>query len=291
LIWHREEEAWWMVYTNRRADAVGPRQSWFHGTRLGVASSPDGGGTWTYRGTLPGLEFEWGHNTFWAPEILWHEGTYHMYASYIRGVPEFSGNDRRSVHHYTSPDLLDWRHHGDIGLATAKAIDACVAPLPSGGWRMWYKDSVAGQHTYAADSPDLWTWTTIGPVVEDFPHEGPNVFHLGNRWWMLLDAWDGQHVYRSDDLTSWQEAGVILGGQGRRDDDRGPALHADVVVNGDVGHVFYFTHPDRTVPGAEATYADRRSSILVATVRVEGDRLVCDRDADVVVDLGRPSRR
>ncbi|MDF3142978.1 MULTISPECIES: hypothetical protein [unclassified Streptomyces] len=51
-----------------------------------MAASADGGRTWTYRGTLTGLDTEWGRNTFWAPEIIWHDGLHHMYVSYIRGV-------------------------------------------------------------------------------------------------------------------------------------------------------------------------------------------------------------
>jgi hypothetical protein len=287
LIWNRGEQQWWMVYTTRRADAPGPRQSWFHGTKLGVASSGDRGASWTYRGTLEGLEWEWGHNTFWAPEILWHEGSYHMYVSYIRGVPEYSGRDPRGIHHYTSPDLVNWTHHGDIGLATRQAIDACVARLPGGGWRLWYKDSVAGQHTYAADSPDLYSWTTTGPVITDGPHEGPNVFALGGFQWLIVDGWAGQSVYRSTDLTTWEQAGTILATSGTRPDDAGPALHADVVVNGDAGWIVYFTHPDR-VGKDEATYSDRRSSIQAARLEVHDGTLVCDRNADLEIDLGVP---
>ncbi|GAA4428731.1 family 43 glycosylhydrolase [Georgenia halophila] len=294
LIYNRGEGAWWMVYTNRRANAVGPRQSWFHGTDLGVASSTDQGETWTYRGTLPGLEFEFGRNTFWAPEILWHDAQYHMYCSYIRGMPAYSGNDPRTIHHYTSSDLISWHHHGPIALDTRQAIDACVHRLPDGRWRLWYKDSVAGSHTYAADSHDLYAWRTVGPAITDGPHEGPNVFELDGKVWMIVDGWDGQHVYRSDDFTTWTSAGTLLSGGGSRRDDQGPALHADVVVTGEEAEIFYFTHPERTgrTDGTglnEASYADRRSTIQSATIRVDGNRLVCDRDAEHRVTLGQPT--
>ena len=74
VIWNREAKEWWMIYTNRRATQEGPKFGWVHGTDLGVASSSDGGATWLYRGTLEGLETEWGGNTFWAPEIICHDG-------------------------------------------------------------------------------------------------------------------------------------------------------------------------------------------------------------------------
>ena len=86
IIWNRAEKQWWILYTNRRASAEGPGLAWVHGTDIGVASSVDGA-DWLYRGTLRGLEFEPGRNTFWAPEVLYHAGLYHMYVSYVRGVP------------------------------------------------------------------------------------------------------------------------------------------------------------------------------------------------------------
>lgn len=58
LVWNRQAEEWWMIYTNRRANVEGPHFAWVHGTDLGVASSSDGGASWVYRGTLTGLDFE-----------------------------------------------------------------------------------------------------------------------------------------------------------------------------------------------------------------------------------------
>lgn len=63
-VHHRQSGEWWLVYTNRRTTAPGPGVAWVHGTDLGVAASADGGRTWTYRGTLTGLDTEWGRNTF-----------------------------------------------------------------------------------------------------------------------------------------------------------------------------------------------------------------------------------
>lgn len=45
VIWNRNEQAWWILYTNRRASAPAIGKSWVHGTRIGVASSHDGGET------------------------------------------------------------------------------------------------------------------------------------------------------------------------------------------------------------------------------------------------------
>ncbi|WP_236703226.1 glycoside hydrolase family protein [Paenibacillus xylanivorans] len=200
-MWNRSEQTWWMVYTNRRATARGPKFAWVHGTDLGVASSADGGQSWTYRGTLTGLEHEWGHNTFWAPEIFWHEGTYHMYVSYIQGVPhDWAGHDRHILH-YTSTDLLSWTFHGKLELSSDRVIDACIYPLPNERFRMWYKDEAHSSHTYAADSTDLYNWEVLGPVITGRAHEGPNVFRFRDSYWMIVDEWRGQTVYKSDDLS------------------------------------------------------------------------------------------
>ena len=52
----------------------------------------------------------------------------------------------------------------------------------------------------------------------------------------------------------------------------------------DVGWTFYFTHPDRHRPDARAGDM-RRSTIQVAALVPDGDRLRCVRDATVAVDL------
>ncbi len=277
IVWNREQKEWWMVYTNRRATAEGAGVAWVHGTDLGVAVSRDGGLNWLYRGILEGLDFEWGRNTFWAPEIIYANGLYHMYVSYIQGVPIQWAGHKREILHYTSADLLVWQFEAKLALSSDRVIDACVAELPGGGFRMWYKDEANGSHTYAADSEDLYTWQVKGPVVETHPHEGANVFSLGGSYWMIVDEWKGQGVYRSEDLEHWERNGQILAESGSREDDRGFGFHADVVTAGERAWIFYFTHPGR-IPGTDNGYEGRRSSIQAAELTVEDGKLVCQRD-------------
>ena len=216
IIWNRQERNWWIVYTNRRATAEGQGVAWVHGTDLGVACYPHpaalhrnappesgaaqhgtidplGSQEWLYRGTLRGLEFEPGRNSFWAPEILWHEGLYHMYVSYVRGVP-VTWNWERHIVHMTSANLWDWSFEAILPLSSNRVIDACVFPAPGGGWRMWYKDEADHSFTYAADSQDLSTWTVRGPALTDCAHEGPNVFAWRGWYWMVTDYWQGLGV-------------------------------------------------------------------------------------------------
>lgn len=247
LVQHQTTGHWWMFYTARRVTVPGPRFAWVHGSDIGVAVSTDGGETWLYRGTMDSLAIEPGHNTFWAPEILWAEGRYHVFVSYITGIPDrWEGHDRRILHH-VSDDLVDWTYSGIVPLGSDRVIDAAVHALPSGRYRMWFKDEPNDAHTYCADSPNLETWDPARPVVTGFAHEGPNAFSLGGQSWMIVDVWHGLGVFRSDDLETWRLQGLILDEPGGHPDDRDYGRHADmVVVRPGLAYIFYLA-PRRSV--------------------------------------------
>ncbi len=291
VIYNPHEDAWWIFYTNRRTTiAIEDGLVWLFGSDVGVASSGDGGASWQYRGTVEGLAFEWGRGTYWAPEVVEHDGTFHMFLSYIRGVPVSGPAPRMTIHHYTSPDLVRWTHLGPLALPSERVIDACVAPRPAGGWRLWFKDEASS--TWSVDSPDLDRWQDPVPVLSTpGGHEGPNVFFFAGYHWLLVDTWQGQLAHRSADQTHWTPAGLVLGGpigrRHRRRDDVGPGLHADVLVDQDRAWIFYFTHPDRTGPD-HPTIRSRRSSLQVAELTVVDGELRCDRDAEVVPVLSTP---
>ncbi|KUO15561.1 glycoside hydrolase family protein [Streptomyces dysideae] len=281
VIWNRQAGEWWMFYTSRRADAPPMDDvSWIHGTDIGIASSADGGAGWLYRGIAEGLDIEPGRHTYWAPEIVDDGTEYHMFVSVIRGVPTQWAGHARVIRHYTSHDLFSWTYRSTLSLSSERVIDACVLRLPTGGYRMWYKDEADDAHTYAADSDDLARWTVRGPAVECSKHEGPNVFELGGSYWMLIDEWHGQRVLHSRDLETWEPRGLILDRPGQGPDDGGYGYHADVVTSELGAFIFYFSHPRRSDddPGPHNDHNGRRSSIQVARLRVSGDTLVCDRD-------------
>ena len=59
LVWHEGEQSWWLTYLqNRYRSCAGSSLSLGSttGTDLGLASSPDGGKTWIYRGVMGGLD-------------------------------------------------------------------------------------------------------------------------------------------------------------------------------------------------------------------------------------------
>jgi len=288
IIWNRQEKCWWMLYTQRRATAEGPGVAWVHGCDIGVARSTDDGLTWRYLGVLPGLEFERGRNTFWAPEIVWSGGKYHMYCSYVPGV-QVDWNAPRRIVYYTSSDLWKWTCHGPLELSSDRVIDACVERIPAGQWRMWFKDERHSSHTWAADSPNLRDWKVVGEVIGGRGHEGPNVFKWRGSWWMVTDHWDGLGVFQSADAEKWtRQSDNILREPGSRKEDGVKGGHADVLVQGDDAYIFYFTHPERKpsapLPNPE-TYATRRSSIQVARLELKNGSMVCDRNAQVPFQL------
>jgi len=278
IIWNHDQKEWWMIYTNRRAIVQCEGVSWVHGTDLGIATSSDGGKSWNYRGIIEGLDFERGRNTFWAPEIIYHNGTYHMYVSYIQGVPNQWEGHKREIIHYTSRNLWDWKLESILELSSVFVIDACVHVLPDGRFRMWYKDEADNSYTYAADSEDLYQWEVVGPVIAEYPHEGPNVFYFQEYYWMIVDKWSGQAVYKSNDCEDWEYNTMILDEPGERPDDWSFGYHADVHVQGDQAFVFYFTHPGRKEGVRADQYEAKRSSIQVAKLQVENGTLNCDRN-------------
>ncbi|WP_137151479.1 family 43 glycosylhydrolase [Devosia sp. FKR38] len=279
---------WWMFYTNRRPSTPGPKFTWIHGCPIGVAVSVDDGASWSYRGTVAGLDAPGdvpGGNTHWAPEVIYALGQYHMFLSYISGIPSDWPGVPRTIVHYTSPDLSTWTRVGPLTLSSPRVIDAAVAPCPDGLWRLWYKDENNHSATWAATSPNLMDWTVEGEVIPGDKggrgHEGPNVFVLGGWHWMIVDEWRGKGVYRSSDARNWQWQGLIGDVPGLAGDDKRLARHADVVVVGEHAVLYYFTHPEwneHSQAEGPPDIAARRTAIHHGKLRVVDGVLVLERN-------------
>jgi len=267
-------DGWWMFYTQRRATHPdpGPGVSWVHGSRIGVARSPEGL-VWTYAGTLEpdtaGLALDAAgppavvDATHWAPDVV-HDGTaWRMYLTEIDGIPDRWPGHARHIVEYTSPDLRRWTRVGPLTLVSDRVIDAAVTVCPDGLWRLWYKDEAADSVTKVAVSADLRAWRDAGTAVGGRPHEGPYVFPLGGRWWMITDEWRGLAVHSSLDAVSWQRQGgpddVVLEGF-----DGVPRAHHGAAVRDGANVWFYwFGHPLAAVDrGAEGEGVDERRSAV-----------------------------
>ncbi|HEY9342283.1 MAG TPA: family 43 glycosylhydrolase [Hanamia sp.] len=287
VIWNQKEKKWFMFYTNRRANAQNVTGvTWVHGTRIGIAESADGA-TWKYRDTA-NINFRLTPEyTHWAPEVIEHDGIYHMYLTYVPGIFTEWGHPRDIIH-LTSKDLLNWDYQGTLPLASDRVIDACVMQKPDGTWRMWYNNERDKKSIYFADSKDLNNWEDKGKAIGDRGGEGPKVFKWKGKYWMLVDNWAGMSLYYSDDMQQWtKQPERILEKPGKGPEDQAIGGHADVVVNGDRAFVFYFTHPGRTKenPAPANSVDSRRSLIQVAELEFKDGAISCDRDKPVFINL------
>ena len=283
VFWNHQEKEWWMFYTQRRANENTADVAFCYGNSIGIASSDDHGKSWLYRGTLD-LEFERGKNTFWAPDVVYTNGKYHMYLAYIKGVRNHWGGKARMAH-YTSDNAWDWKFEGLITLSSENVIDATLFQAKDGTWKMWYKDNSV---TWLAESKDLYNWTWRDkPVIADQKHEGPKVFRFQEKYWMITDQWAGMGVYKSDDMEKWvKQPNPILVGPSTRPEDTPSGAHGDVVVVGEKAYIFYFTHPGREThfkatldADGKYPYSEKRSSIQVAELVVNNGVLeVKDRN-------------
>ena len=285
IIWNEKEQEWYLFYTQRRAVEPIIGYAWIHGTDIGVATSKDGA-KWLYRGTLSNLAIEPGHNTFWAPEIIWAKGEYHMYVSYITGIP-CDWDYPRWILHYTSDNLWDWKFQSRLDLDTERAIDVCVYEVEDGLWKMWYKNESCDSHIYTAISKDLYTWEPTGAEINDCPQEGPNVFEFAGDKWLIGDFWSGLSVYHSKDFKNWERQENILDKSGNRKMDQGLGHHADVLVLGDRAYIFYFCHPysgddgDLVWKEQHTLLQHAKAVVQVAELEVINGKMICNRDAEV----------
>jgi beta-xylosidase len=283
-VYNRAQGRWEMFYTARRATLRldDPKDvSWVHGTRIGIATTDDGN-AWRHVGEANFPEACTGgpaaQTTHWAPEILEHDGLYHLWLTIVPGIHSRWTGERR-IEHLTSADLREWRCAGRVELGSDKVIDASVVRLDDGRWRLWYKDEAGGSKLKFADSNDLANWTLRGPV-SNLPAEGPKAFRFAGRWWLVADLWKGLLVLRSDDAEHWQEQPArLLAEPGRQASDRAKGQHADVVVVEGHAYLFYFTHQG----GEDAAKADdrwhQRSAIQAAELKLQDGWLSVDRDA------------
>lgn len=281
---------WRMFYTNRRADLDVPDKdvSWVHGTHIGTATSKDGA-TWTYGG-FANIPAACTGPTLWAPEVQRFDGKWHMWLTVVPGV--FSDwNAERFIVHLTSNDLKNWTCGERLDLGSDRVIDASVAALPSGGYRLWFNDERQGKAIRYADSTDLVDWQVKETVV-DTPGEGPKAFRWKGRWWLVSDAWKGLLVMRSDDATNWtRQESYILAEPGTHATDRAKGQHPDVIVSGDRAYLIYFVQQSGEPQAKTDPNWHRRSVLQIVEMHEQDGVIAVDRNAPTHVRLTPPEEK
>ncbi|MGB3006007.1 MAG: family 43 glycosylhydrolase [Chitinophagaceae bacterium] len=281
IIYNKQVKKWWMFYTNRRASINDSTVQWVHGTRIGIAESKDGR-KWKYLDTC-NINFRPDEGyTHWAPDVIEHNGTFHMYLTYVPGTFK-DWNHPRVIVHLTSNDLKNWDYQSTLKLVNEKVIDASVFKINDSLWRMWYNNERDGKSIYYADSKDLYNWTDKGKAIAA-RGEGPKTVFFEGKYFIIIDAWKGMEVFSSDDLLTWKKQTTrILENPGKGKDDQAIGGHCDVVVNNGRAFVYYFTHPGRSKsnPAAKGSFDDKRSVIQLAELKYINGEIACDRDEPI----------
>mgnify|MGYP003310821448 FL=1 len=278
-------ESYYMYYTSRRSNVpgLGGIES-VHGSPIGMAESKDGGATWEYIGNA-NIDYHPDENpTYWAPEVIYAYGKFHMYLTYVPGI--FDNWDHpREIVHLTSDNGRDWHSESVLDLAVRKVIDACITQLPDGTWRMWYNNEPDGKTIFYADSEDLYKWTDKGKVTSILTNgEGPNVFTLNGRIYMIVDEWKGLSVFTSDDYTNWTKQDGRYLVDGADGQDRGN--HADVEVVDGHAYMFYFTGITEKNPETGRIVRRRGSCVKVVELKSDAEgRLYCDTTEPCMINL------
>lgn len=242
MVWNSKEKKWFLYYTQRRGYLSPENTLWGHGTKIGIATSVDGR-KWHYRGVCEGdgaLTNTERKVSWWAPEIICHQDTFHMYVTHVPGVYKSWSEGTRDIRHYTSLDGVHWTYQSILPLSSSRCIDACVCRIGN-QWCLWYKDEMDGSYTYMASSSDLYEWEVVGRVNDDGPHEAPFVWEYDGKYWMIVDAWGekGLRIYVSENgLDSWSYKCSLKGSH--------PAVY---VINDKL----YFVRHEEYTPGTMQT--------------------------------------
>jgi Glycosyl hydrolases family 43 len=300
VVWHAKEKAWYVFYTQRRANAELPlAESWYMGTKIGIAKSSDQGRTWSYVGTAQGLSRGMKEETFWAPHVFEDNGTWHMFVTFIPKAVK-SAKGQPEICHYTSRDLVTWEYSDTVDVKSDDIIDPGVVKLRDGRWLMVFRDCRKENRTAKVVSMDLKNWTRLDVLTGDCHHEAPVALFWKNKFWLFIDEWKGIGVYESGDGIHYTKNNLILDKAGTREDDGYWGSHPGVALAGERAFVFYHVHAGRRI-GVDTPTLDqkgiefKRTSLQVAELELKDGKIVCERDKhkpqQVNVPAGESSNR
>jgi beta-xylosidase len=248
--------------------------------------------------------------TFWAPAIVSHQGRLHMFVTWKPDTCTTLGpwgGPSYIVHYTTSEnDPVDgWEKVTALHDDNINALDA-TAYIKDGKCHVWFKgrekEARKNELIYMA-SNNFREWEYQGfsksdvfneaATGSDF-EEAPYLFFLKGSYWLITDPHAGLFVYRSDDAESWEFQGTILEEGGSKELDGTMARHASVAIVDDRAFIVYHVEPwrrydleklrgDQRVPIFRQPIENRRSVLQMAELELIDGKLVCDRDAEVML--------
>eukprot|EP01043_Picozoa_sp_COSAG02_P040668 COSAG02_NODE_3311_length_6956_cov_3.255359_3_plen_505_part_00 len=235
LVWSEREQTWWVAYLQNRynsplSDPAGgcPYCSL---TDIGLASTPDSGRTWIYRGVARGLDLpaalreppvhsngtqQFGGATWYRPAILKTAKSYHGFWVYSPASPDAHSAQFKVVH-YMSENLKNWSFVGIVpGDHGYDSVVYHTQPNTSDDSRSRFVlMSTNSPRNQAFESNDLLAWRPINASNKELNRqigEGPHVMEWHGSMWL---NWEGCVIpYRSG-------LGCITGPGLLRSDDGG----------------------------------------------------------------------
>jgi beta-fructofuranosidase len=163
-----------------------------------------------------------GEHLLWAPHVIEHEGTFHMFVC----VGAAAG-DLFAIHRYESEDLWSWRRTEGppVVVDGVEARDPMVI-RGGAGWILYYTATErpdGGRFVVAAvTSADLVSWggrraVFTHPRAGAFggPTESPFVVRRGSAYYLFVTDDEVVHVYTSRDPLRWSDEDRVLAYRGR----------------------------------------------------------------------------
>ena len=323
LVWHTGEQAWWLLYLQNRYNTPfiapgvptpgcpAPGALCLY-TDIGLASTPDQGKTWVYRGVAEGLDLppavsgnpmppnsttqQFGGATWWRPAVFRAADAYHGFFIY-NGIAAHSFPNPLVIH-YTSQDLKHWQYAQVARETPPSAYDSDVFRLVDGRYILYSTDQ--GPTPGAAlplQSLDLTSWTNVTDPNLIVPvSEGPHVTGAvlndlsaqveGFGW---LNSEGGKVMRTADGGLHWQPQpfdlftpdgpGVLWNTTGRPVDP-GAAHQGPLFPNNGLLFALYFTEFMTKPPPPESAQVNPIRSVLQLG-RVHADPatgwLLCNR--------------
>lgn len=284
LVWNHAEQCYWLLYLQNRYNiplsdpAPLGRTSL---TDIGLASTPDGGRSWVYRGVAEGLDVpasaradglppsgtqQYGGATWWRPAVTSVGGVYHAFWVMWEASRGMKGPDGPGAYanwnlvHYTSNNLKSWSYNQTVR-TNSFAYDSDVFRLADGRYILFSTGqtrAVRG-NPKVLQSRDLYEWTECTDAglqvnIDEGPHATWNDMSIKWRGFGFIN-WDGSAHFgtnrpnmmrTSDGGMTWEMSNTTLyPGPGTRPLDLGAAHQGPLLLNqgadGEGGWALYFS--------------------------------------------------